>query len=238
MARPARRAGAATEQDPGKRRISVDWRFDAVALAALILSLFAALAQLLAWASGPSVKLITPDRVALYLDMAPDKSSMFVRVGADMSYANVAQAPYGTLVTAERVILSIGKAQSHQRWNAFGTIDRDGLKQTGTSAPQALPGQSAVTHFTLFTPVPVDCPEGASACSPMSDYLTAQQFANRLRSARQLHFEFQIELIGGKLLSTTCYVPLKKAAAEQLTELLQLRTPYFYATCRPSADRK
>jgi hypothetical protein len=236
MDKPAQ-GGAAAEEEPAKRRTFIDWRFDAVALAALILSLFAAFAQVLAWASGPSVKLITPDRVGLYLDMTPDQSSTFVRVAADMSYANVAQAPYGTLVVAERVILSVAGVESRQRWNAFGTISRDGVKQTGTSAPQALPGQSAVTHFTLFTPVPVDCPDGASGCDPLADYLTAPQFANALRSARELRFQFQIELIGGKVMSTSCTVPLKQAAKEQLAELLQLRTPYFYATCHPT-DRE
>jgi hypothetical protein len=212
---------------------------DPVALTALILSLFAAVAQAAAWFRGPSVKLITPDRVALFLDRTPDASATpFVRLAAEMSYANVAQAPYGTLVVAERATLQVGRAQSLQRWNAFGSIDRAGVNQNALSSAQSLPGQSAVTHFTLFTPVPIECPDGATKCDPMSEYLMAPVMAQQLSRAKELHIAFEIELIGGKRLEDSCEVPLKNAAREQLTALLEQRTPYFYAMCRPADDTR
>jgi hypothetical protein len=210
---------------------------DPVALTALILSLFAAGAQAAAWLRGPSVKLIVPDRVALFLDRTPDASATpFVRLAGELSYANVAQAPYGTLVVAERATLWVGSAESPQRWNAFGTIDRSGVKETALSSVQPLPGQSAVTHFTLFTPVPVDCPDGATKCNPISEYLTVSAMAEQLSRANDLHVAFEIELIGGKRLEASCEVPLKNAARQQLTALLEQRAPYFYAMCRPADD--
>jgi hypothetical protein len=71
----------------------------------------------------------------------------------------------------------------------------------------------------------------------MSDYLTLPEFTKQLGAADNLRFEFQIQLIDGKSLQESCYVPLGPAARQQLTQLLQQRARYFYATCR-AADRR
>lgn len=207
---------------------------DPIALTALLLSLFAAGAQLTAWLRGPSVRLIMPNGVALFLDVTPDDSTVFVRVAADMSYANVAQQPYGTVVTAERATLSLGGATSRQRWNSLGTIDREAVRQTGMAAPQALPGQAAVTHFTLFAPVPVDCPDNHKNCEEMSEYLPAEELLKRTMSAKHLHVRFDVHSIEGEVISTDCFVPLKSSAREQIVAVMQHRRPYFYAACRPT----
>lgn len=210
-----------------------DWKLDPVALAALVLSLLAAGAQFWARLKGPDVHLITPDRVILYSDVAPD-GSIIVRIAAPMSYANVAQQAYGDVVLVERSQLTVGQRVSHQRWNAFGMINRDGVEQTGTAGPQPLAGQSAVTHLTLFTPVPEECSANSRTCNTMSDYLTLADFANQLRSADRLDFRFQIDLIDGAKPETSCYVPLSSLARQKLT---QLQTTPFYAMCHAEPDR-
>lgn len=210
-----------------------EWKLDPIAVSAFLLSLFAALAQLFAWWNGSSIRLITPDRVALYTVEAPDGSTV-VRIAAPMAYANVAQGPYGDLVTVERASLSVGNVETRQRWNAFGTISADGIEQTGPATPQSLPGQSAVSHFTLFTPVPVDCVNYSKDCNPTEDYLTLQRFTDQIRSASKLQFRFGVDLIGGGTRVTTCQVPLSGLVRKELAELGKTFT---YAMCRSRAGR-
>lgn len=209
------------------KRVKIQWKPDAVALAALILSIIAAVSQFYSWARGPNVKLIVPDRVALYSDVAPD-GSIFVRVAAHMSYANIAQAPYGNLVLKERAQLRVGRLTSQQQWNAFGTITRGGVTMTELAAPQPLPGQSAVSHFTLFTPITVMCPEGANDCKPKQHYFEFGYLAQQVRTADRLHLQFEIELIEGRRLRTACYVPL---SLETRRELVKVRSSYSYLRC-------
>jgi hypothetical protein len=206
------------------------WK-DPVALTALILSIFAALAQAIAWWNGPSIRLIRPEHVALYTDVRPDRKAVFIRIAADMSYANVAQQPYGDLVVLERATLSVGKLESRQRWNSFGTINSDAISQTAMTAPQPLPGQSAVSHFTLFTPVPLECPEDDGRCDPMKEYLTVEDFIRELGSASDLKFTFEIELIDESSRVTTCIVPVTNLTRDKLNEVAQGSAPFFYATC-------
>jgi hypothetical protein len=209
-------------------KAELDLKLDPIAIAALVLSLIAAGASLIAWWRGPSVRLISPDRVALYSDVAPSGST-FVRIAAPMSYANVAQEPYGDVVLVERAALTVGGLETHQRWNAFGEIGTNKVQSTGTATPQSLPGQSASTHFTLFTAVPRDCPEGSTVCDPMAEYLSLKKFSESVGTARELRFKFQIDLINAKPQVTECVVPLTKLVRQKLAELE--RVP-FYAMCR------
>lgn len=203
------------------------WKFDPVALAALFLSLIAAGAQLWDWWHGPQIRLIPPDRVALYSQVAPD-GSVAIRIAANMSYANVAQAQYGDLVLIERAKLKVDQIESWQRWNAFGEIRESAITRTQDAAPQPLPGQSAVTHFTLFTPVPRVCPNGSSACDPMRDYISPEEMMLQVRTADRIEFRFEIDLFNGHTLTTSCYVPLSALVRQKLGNIM--RTP-LYATC-------
>jgi hypothetical protein len=211
------------------RRIEFHWKLDPVAVAALVLSLIAAAGQFVDWARGPSIRLIAPDRIALYSDVAPD-GSIFVRVAAHMSYANVAQAPYGDLVLRERVQLRAGTLTSKQQWNAFGTIVREGIKMTEPAGPQPLPGQSAVSHFTLFAPTTIACQAGSVGCNPTQEYLQPEALTKQLASVDKLQFRFEIELIDGNRISASCRVPLSTQARQQLSSV---RTSYAYLLCYP-----
>lgn len=209
------------------KRIEFHWKLDPVAVAALVLSVVAAVGQFVAWVHGPSVRLIVPDRVALYSDTLPDGTVM-VRIAAPMSYANVAQAAFGDLVLKERVKLSAGIV-TQQRWNSFGEIKRGAITATAPSAVQPLPGQSAVAHFTLFTPVPVECPQNATNCNPKQDYVTPEELNQQLGKIDRLRFTFEIELIEGGTLSKSCDVPLTKLVKD---EVEKLRGSMVYAVCR------
>jgi hypothetical protein len=216
-------------QNTGRARPKFDWKLDPLALAALVLSLIAAIAQLVSWVQGPSVRLIPPDRVALYTQIAPD-GSVAIRIAAYMSYANVAQASYGDVVRLERATLKIGELESTQRWNAFGELKDDAISRTADAAPQPLPGQSAVTHLTLFTPVPLVCPERSEACDYMKDYISPEELKKALLRASRLQFQFEIERFNGNKLATSCQVPLTPLAREKLDHIV---TTLFYATCYP-----
>jgi hypothetical protein len=200
-----------------------------VALAALFLSLGAVVAQVWAFWRGPQIRLLPPERVALFAQVAPD-STIAVRIGAQMSYANVAQESYGDLVRAEKAELVVGKVRSIQRWNSFGEIGTP----TGGAAPQPLPGQSAVTHFTMFTPVPRECGDDAAGCEPMKDYISPTELTDQLRTATQLRFKFQIERFDGQSVSTSCYVPVSDLAKKKLFNIVSAT---FYATCHPLVAR-
>lgn len=214
------------------KRIQVDWKLDPLALVALVLSFGAAIAQLWAWWGGSSVRFLTPDRVALYSDVAPD-GSIIVRVAAHMSYANVAQGPYGDLVTNESLQLRVGSLTTTQQWNALGTITRDGPKMTELAAPQPLPGQSAATHFTLFSPMKWECSEEVYDCDPKRDYLPPELFVSRLGSADKLQLRFTITTIDGDTLAASCHVPLTEEARALIANV---RTSYAYLYCYP--DRR
>ena len=210
----------------GKRTAATDRKIDPVALTALVLSLIAAGAQVVAWWRGPLVRLIPPDRVALYAQVAPHGNTA-IRIAAHMSYANVAQAPYGDLVLLERAYLKVGAVGTRQRWNSFGEIKEHAITRTGEAAPQPLPGQSAVSHVTLFTPVPQVCPEG-SDCDPMREYLSPQELAGQLRTSDRLQFRFEIKLFDDSTLSAECHVPLSDLVRDSLANVV---SKPFYAMC-------
>lgn len=212
----------------------IEWnlRLDPIALTALTLAAGAAIAQVIAWAGGSSVRLIAPDRVAFYSDVMPDRS-IAVRLAAHMSYANVAQAPYGDLVLKERVQLRVGSLASEQQWNAFGTLTRDGPQMIELAAPQPLPSQSAVSHFTLFVPPTLVCPTGSRDCNSRQHYITPDAFLTQLDRAEELQLNFEIELIDGQRERTSCHVPITEQSREQLSKV---PTSYAYLLCRPDRD--
>lgn len=214
--------------------VQFEWKLDPLALAALLLSVIAAIGQFVAWWSGPSVRLITPDTVALYTDTAPD-GTVIVRIAAPMAYANVAQAAYGDLVVKERAKLSAGDIQTQQQWNSFGDIKKGLITATQPSSVQPLAGQSAVAHFTLFAPMVRDCPPNATRCQPREDYVAPEQLAAELGKADRLHFTFEIDMVGGGSAIKSCDVPLTPLVR---TQLAGLRRSFMYAVChRQSSER-
>jgi hypothetical protein len=205
-------------------KIKLDWKLDPVALAALFLALAATTAQIADRFRGPSIKFITPDRVAIYSDSA--NGSTFVRVAASMSYANVAQAPYGDLVLKERVRLDVGNLSSNQQWNAFGTITRNGPQMTDTAAPQSLPGQSAESHFTLFTPA-ASC-EGQPNCDPKQQFVDPKALVKAFEQSGELRLRFEIELIDGETIRRSCHVPYRESTRQEIS---RLPISYAYLYC-------
>jgi hypothetical protein len=195
----------------------LDWKLDPVAIAALFLSLGAVGAGLAAWLRGPAIRLIPPERVALYGDTSPS-GGVIVRIAAPMSYANIAQAPYGSLVVNEQATLSVGNIRSKQEWNAFGEIKRGSVQSTGVVVPQSLPGQSAVSHVTLFTPL------------PGPDYISPEKLFHGAAFVPDLRFQFQIAMIDGSKLMKSCSVPLNELSR---TRLAKVGTEMFFAVCRP-----
>lgn len=211
-------------------RVEVEWKLDPVAIVALILSLGAAISAVWFWALGSSVRLIPPDRVAIYSDEGAD-GTPFIRIAAHMSYANVAQAPYGDLVLRERVQLRVGKLVLPQQWNAFGSIDRQGINMMEPAGPQPLPGQSAISHFTLFAPPTVPCRSGNQQCDPKENYIRPESFVDQLAHEDDLLFKFEIELIDGDRVTASCHASLSPLSRRLLANV---RSSYVYLLCYPA----
>ena len=153
-----------------------------------------------------------------------------MRVAAPMSYANLAQQDFGALVSRETAILTIGDIVSEQRWNAYGNVERAGsalaVKATGQALPQALPGQSFVSHFTLFTPLRRVCKAGE--CNPTADYVSPQRLAAAAAAADHLRLDFAISTIDGETQTTSCRVVLHRLAKQALASL---NDSAFYGQC-------
>jgi hypothetical protein len=200
-----------------------------IALAALLLSLLAVAAQLVAYMRGPDIRMLPPATVALYVDQAPEGMPI-VRVAAPISYANLAQPPFGALVTSERMKFAVGSLESEQQWNAFGSIGLVGGNQTVTSTapalPQALPAQSFVSHFTLFTPIRRDCT--GPGCNPTADYVSPDQLLAAGATADRIRFEYSIETIDGDTVTASCDLKLHVLAKQRLAVL---RKSALYARC-------
>lgn len=146
---------------------------DVISLCALTLAIITALAQLAQWTRGPEVEFLGPDRVVLYQDSA--NGVPIIRVAAPLSFANIASQSYSAILARETVSLRVGNRTSEQVWNAFGQIQQrpEGLGVAGNSlvAPQTVSGQSAVSHFTLFAPLPKPCEPGQVGCSATENYI-------------------------------------------------------------------
>jgi len=205
-------------------------RWDPIALTALILSLIAAIAQLVAWVRASEVRLIPTDRVALYSQLAPD-GTIAIRIAAPLSYANVAQPAYGDLAVVEYASFSVGNTSSRQRWNAFGEIKQGAVSRTMDATPQPLAGQSAVSHITLFTPVPQYCDERDEPCDPTADYVDPAELMKATEASDRIQFQFTVEMFGGEVLTSRCHIKLSPLVRQQLRKLVQ--TP-LYAVCLPN----
>jgi hypothetical protein len=203
-------------------------------LSALALSILAFSAQVVAWARGPSITLLPPERVALYGDVAPDQT-IIVRIAAPMSYANLAQQQFGALVVAERAVVTVGNLKSEQIWNAFGEMHRekDALRIgfTAQALPQALPGQAFVSHLTLFTPARRNCT--SPGCNPNLDYVSPSRFQAAAAKSDRILFDFSVATIDGKNLSQSCEVTVDDLARRTLAKLT---SSAFYALCRTKKD--
>jgi hypothetical protein len=224
---PAKKAAPA----PGPWTIRRD--VDPIAVVALLLSSIAVGSQLVAWLQGPSVKLIPPERVVLYRQTSPDGTAI-VRIGAPVSYANVASQSYGALILKETATVSVGSLKSEQEWNAFGTIDGSGgvisVRYTDIALPVALPGQTSVSHITLFTPLRKRCAASERACKPTENYVSPEQFAAAVAKADRIRFTFKVKLSDGPELSSSCEVLMGPVNKPQLANLA---SQVFYGICYP-----
>lgn len=214
-------------------RWSIKREIDLIAVIALLLSLVAIASQAIAWIRGPQVRLVTPDRIALYRDQAPGKAPI-VRVAASISYANFSSQSQGALVTSEAVELRIGHLVSRQEWNAFGTIVRTGdaieVRFTGLALPVPLPGQASLSHLTLFTPLRRRCGRNDPECNPEGDYISPDQFIAAASTNPVATATFRIRLADGTILETACEVPL---GPEKKAAVASLQTGVFYGVCYP-----
>jgi len=201
------------------RKFEIDRKIDPLALTALLLSLLAAGSQLKDYLRGPDLRLITPHRVALYADKGPN-GAMIVHIAAPMAYANVAQAPYGDLVLEETASLTVGGKTSRQEWNAFGKLTSEGLKATEPALLQPVPGQDALSHVTLFTPI---------TTPDARDNLSPEELFARSTGARKMVFQFGIKPYKGNEIHKACSVALTD---DVRTKLFVLTKSNFYALCR------
>lgn len=212
-----------------EKRFRFDRNIDVVALTALVLSLFAAVSALSSYWRGPDLKLITPRHVGLYVDRAPGSAAAVVHVAASMAYANVAQEPYGDLVLEESATLNVGGKTTRQEWNAYGKLEGDGLSATAPTLMEPLPGGTALSHITLFAPVPAQCRAGDSKCDPARDSWSPELLAAYSKNAKNLVLEFALKPYKGAEIRKTCTVPL---TPEIRGKIANLRQSVLFATCR------
>ncbi len=214
-------------------RWSIRREIDLISVVAVLLSVVAIASQVIAWVRGPQVRLVTPDRIALYSDLAPGNIPI-VRVAASISYANFSSQSQGALVTNEAVELRIGHLASKQEWNAFGTIEGTGestaVRSTGPALPVPLPGQASLSHFTLFAPLRRSCAGNDPKCRREGDYISPDQFIAAASTNQVATATFQIRLADGTSLQTTCEVAL---GPEKRVALEGLQTGVFYNVCYP-----
>lgn len=214
--------------------LRIEPKTDVIALAAFVLAFGATAAQFIAWSRGPNVFLLGPERVALYYQQTDD--GRIVRIAAPLAYANTAAQSYAAVLSGERVTMTLGPLSSRQDWNAFGAIARPGnslqVSQTSLVTPRPVSGQSAVSHITLFTPVPRPC-DGEKGCKPRADFLTVESVTPHLVEGSRIGFEFESSFFRDEPERYSCEVSVTKAVVDRWR-----REQSLYATCRPPSAQR
>lgn len=208
---------------------------DFVALCAFLLALLSALTQLDSWVRGPRIAFLGPDRIALFVDTAPDGKPV-VRVAAPLSYVNTAEPSYAAVLAKERVTLEASGAESHQTGNSFGSFPVvDGkitVRPDTPAVPVGLAGQSAISHITLFGPVQ-RVRDAAPNCDADADYLSPDRLSPAMKPGGVLHLSFDSEFFGAPAQHFKCDVRINADVAKAWAAHPELP---FYLGCH-AADK-
>jgi hypothetical protein len=199
--------------------IRIDRKTDIIALTAFLLALFGALFQVKEWLRGPEIEFYAPDRVVVYKYEQPNGIPI-VRIAAPMSYTNTASSEYSAAIRTENVTMKIGSLVSEQVWISFARLARNDKgfnpQITADASPTAITGNSAVSHSTLFGPFEVDCSKPRlEHCRANENYLSIAAMSHAIGAARQISFEFSVQIYNSKTQVRSCTVNVTQPVLEQ-----------------------
>jgi hypothetical protein len=207
-------------------------KVDLLALAAFLLSVATISIQLSAWLKGPNLKLLPPDQVFIWKQMAYSDKIPRALFGATLIYVNKGEKGYAAIIRRETVNVAMSGKAFEQGWDKFTTFAAAKPTDGKPAIPFSVDGGATETHQTMFVPWPRHCPQPADGCDVQENHIKWADFIDelhRLVKAGQKEFEFKFttEMIDSKPITTSC-----KIAIDEPTVMAIDQSQFYYApTC-------
>lgn len=168
----------------------------------------------------PKVRFIPPERVVLY-QFKRQNGQIVVRVAAQMSYYNIARGEHAGILKVEEATVDVDGRTTKQRWNNFGRLRRNSsgyiAPEYGDDAgPLAIPSQTAVSHFTIFSPLSRICAVGDAPCAKEAEASTPGFIYGAMLNGAEIDVRFVATLIDGRTLAAHCSVQASQNVKSQI----------------------
>lgn len=203
--------------------LTLDWRLNASALIAVILSVVTITLQLHGYWRGARTNLHSAEKVILRISEAGA-----VRIGARMAYTNDGSQRYNALIQSEKLSFVLGNQEYWQWAENRGTFARQGkglvFKDERDAPPFIVPAMDLVSHESHFA-----ARERPERSNPWADWLPKDKFIKMLDEILQkgegnmkITFYTTAKQISGfnageeTVLSTSCTITIDKGLRDRM----------------------
>jgi hypothetical protein len=217
MSDPPKHVGSSDARVWNLLGLEIARKTELLAFAAFLLSLSAAVWQVVNYFKGPVVRIFASDQVSITTNTALGRTyeaeKKMVRFVATMSYVNEGDVGRSGTVRREYLRFAVKDRTYEHRWYEFVSSDIKGgklqVERISEARPLTLLGGGSASHETLFAPWETECAAQKMGCDTGANFVSWDKFLEDIKATKRVVISTSADVYLRSSVSASCIIALR-----------------------------